>query len=364
MEASLTAKIQELGDLELAALLCLIAGEHCIITTKTNLVNDVAQELLLICQRIFGLTFAVVECSENTSLDDFREAVLVDGPDEFHDSYESHPTDHNIHLRLPQSLPSRQPSVQSSNQSNRLDERRVADVVLAKNLSTANHQVQIQALELIRTKRLFSHTAMHATSHNFLLVVIQPLGLPPLTKHLNDLFAISHHHSNADGFPNLEDASQSRLDDGNASIASSNRSMTSDMGEQNGAVFSQADIDALRHATVQTHTTAEVMAHLHHIPIFMKLSRWIAGGVSAMATRQLRSISRALAPLHGVTYVTPSLVQLAARKVYPHRLVLATTKTERSLQWGSDVREVERLLKGMTVQKAIDDVLASVETPL
>lgn len=48
MAAATAAKIQELGDLELAALLCLTADEHCIITSESKLVNDVAQELLLV----------------------------------------------------------------------------------------------------------------------------------------------------------------------------------------------------------------------------------------------------------------------------------------------------------------------------
>ena len=60
----------------------------------------------------------------------------------------------------------------------------------------------------------------------------------------------------------------------------------------------------------------------------------------------------------------PSLVALAARKVYPHRLVLATADTERSLQWGSDPQAVKEMLEGVTVEDAIEDVIDSVETPL
>lgn len=128
--------------------------------------------------------------------------------------------------------------------------------------------------------------------------------------------------------------------------------------------ISRKAVERLRTAAKEVRLSAEVSAYMHNIVIFMRLNRYVAGGVSASATMQLKSLIRALAPLHGLTYVPPSLVALAVRKVYPHRLVLATLKTERSLQWGSDLRAVEDVLHGVTVDDAIDSVLSSVEAPL
>jgi hypothetical protein len=75
-------------------------------------------------------------------------------------------------------------------------------------------------------------------------------------------------------------------------------------------------------------------------------------------------IYSALAPLHGIDYITPSLVALAARKVYPHRLVITTPENERSTQWGSSVEAVAELLEGITVEEIIEDVLETVQVPL
>lgn len=110
--------------------------------------------------------------------------------------------------------------------------------------------------------------------------------------------------------------------------------------------------------------SAEVAAYLHNVPIFMRLSRYVSGGVSALATKHLRIIVDALAPLHDLTYCPPSLVALAARKVYPHRIVLSTPKTEKSVQWGSDPRAVQDMLEGITAEDAIDAILSTVEAPL
>jgi hypothetical protein len=71
-----------------------------------------------------------------------------------------------------------------------------------------------------------------------------------------------------------------------------------------------------------------------------------------------------LAPLHGLSYVTPSLIALAARKVYLHRIQIVDAAKERSMQWGSDLEAVSTLLEGVGPEEVIEDVLGSTEVPL
>jgi hypothetical protein len=47
-------KIQDLSDLELAALICLVAQEHCIIDTEPDALDDIVQELELVLQNIYS----------------------------------------------------------------------------------------------------------------------------------------------------------------------------------------------------------------------------------------------------------------------------------------------------------------------
>jgi hypothetical protein len=74
--------------------------------------------------------------------------------------------------------------------------------------------------------------------------------------------------------------------------------------------------------------------------------------------------SSALAPLHGLSYITPSLIALAARKIYPHRINLTSPENERSMQWGSSLEAVKAVLEGVTVEEVVEEVLQSVEVPL
>lgn len=72
---------------------------------------------------------------------------------------------------------------------------------------------------------------------------------------------------------------------------------------------------------------------------------------------------RLLAPLHGIDYLTPSIVMLAARKVFRHRIVVATPEEDRSLQYGSDIGTVARILADVTPDSILDGVLA-LEPPI
>lgn len=73
-----------------------------------------------------------------------------------------------------------------------------------------------------------------------------------------------------------------------------------------------------------------------------------------------------MAPLHGLTYVTPSIVGLAARKVYRHRIEIASPEKERSMQYGSDLDAIREILEGVGPEDVIEDVLGSTgaEVPL
>lgn len=82
------------------------------------------------------------------------------------------------------------------------DDRAIANVVLITGLSLASENLQIQALEvnyqlatsqqleadrlfeLLRTKRIFTHTAIHTAPKTFLLVVVTSSSEPRLNHHL------------------------------------------------------------------------------------------------------------------------------------------------------------------------------------
>jgi hypothetical protein len=333
------ATIQQLNDLELAVLASLIAEEHCLFSTDTPSTEDLRDELRAICTNTFGLKAVSITCDSRTTVDDLNEALLVeshDHPDEVEGLHDQRST-----AALGVGFSSMRKS-SSPSPSHDLESRRIANVVIAADLDMADTGVQVQILELLRTRRVFTRTAMHSAPKDFLFIGIMSRTGARLTHHLNDMFCMSHLHASEDGLPYTDDEIEREMD----------------------PPVPIADVMTLREQARKVRMTGEVASYLHNIVLFMRTSRYVTSGVTATATKQLRTLSGALAPLHGLNYVPPSLVVLAAHKIYPHRLVLATSSTEKSLQWGSDPSAVGRILDGITVEGVIEDVLASFESPL
>ncbi|KAF2773149.1 hypothetical protein EJ03DRAFT_250450, partial [Teratosphaeria nubilosa] len=324
MDGLTQEKIQSLSDLDLAILVSLISSQHCIVSTERAARSDLRDELRLTCNETFGLQTAVVDCAKGTTADDFNEALLVDVVDQFDDAPEDRRQSPQPGVHVGFSSLRHNTYCRPGSIGNELDERRIADVVIATHLDLADANVQVQALELLRTRRIFTRTSMHVAPNDFLLVVILSEPRARLSHHLNDMFAMSHDHADDDGLPHLEEGTMEK------SIM---------------PIFSPGEIKTLRNLVDNVKLSGEVRQYLHNVVVFTRMSRYVKGGVTAASSRHLRAMAMALAPLHGLDFVTPSLVALGARKVYPHRLVLATAETEKSLQWGSDPEAVRELLE-------------------
>lgn len=337
--ATMQENIQQLNDLELAVLASLVAEEHCLFSTDNAPVQDLRNELLAVCVHTFGLRTAYITCDSTTTVDDLNDAMLVESPRDTNEEPDRHVGRSSAALDVAFSARGR---ASSPSRSNDLESRQIANVVIAANLDVSNTGVQVQILELLRTKRVFTRTAMHTAPKDFLFIGILSRTGSRLTHHLNDIFCMSHFHASEDGLPYMDGVLEKDF----------------------SPSLPHADIMDLREQAHNARMTGEVASYLHNIVLFMRNSRYVTSGVTATATKQLRTLSSALAPLHGLDYVPPSLVVLAAHKIYPHRLVLATSSTEKSLQWGSDPRAVGRLLENVTVESVIEDVLASFESPL
>jgi MoxR-like ATPase len=309
-----------------------------------------------IASNIFGLTNSVVDCSENTTLDDFDAALLT----ELSYSPRDDPPVRTRH----DSYFAQSPGFRSLSHSSPLseafgDNRKIASVVIAKNLDQAPRTVQIQALELIRTKRLFTHTSVQYVPKRFLFIAVVAGGEGPrLTEHLNNHIFISHFHDPKDGYPNLEE-----LDSDAESISSVVRK-PANLEPSSDPVFSTADISAIQSLTSSISVSAEITRYIMNIIAFLRLHRGVLGGISPLATSHCSKLVRSLAPLHGLSYVTPSLVALAVKKIYPHRIHIVPPEKERSVQWGSNIDAVAAALEGMGAEAVIEDVLASVEVPV
>ncbi|OQD74875.1 hypothetical protein PENDEC_c009G05782 [Penicillium decumbens] len=354
--------VRQLSDLEVALFLCLVAREHCLIETTRDGIHDLAKELALVCSNTFNLSYSILDCDATTSIEDIQNDILT------------------ADARKSQDRPSyfRLKSASSSNLSSRMtlrdcskspipsslpDDTNVVNVVIAQHFNLVDEDVQVQALQLMRTKKLITEVGILNAPSDFLfipLVVRESDQLrPPLKTHLIEHLLISHYHDPVDGYVYLEE--NDWLSDGQLSASSVIHTPKS-FGKKSPKV-DHLTIDKLREASESVTTSAEVVRYIQDIVVFLRLSRAVAGGVSAKASNDFARFAQFLAPLHGIDYLTPSIVALAARKVFRHRIMVATPQDDRSLQYGSGLEAVSSVLAGVTPDSILDGVLA-LEPPI
>ncbi|KAL6878991.1 hypothetical protein J3F83DRAFT_724692 [Trichoderma novae-zelandiae] len=370
----LLEKVHSLSDLELAILLCLVNREHVLISTPPAAIDDLVQELQLIASKTFNLQPVVVNCHPSTTLEDFASALLLQpqhppplnatnsrsvSPFARADSYfalSSHPNPNPNHHRSSTPLSPRTTPFSTSPQ--------IAHFVIAKNLDRAPRAVQIQALELLRTRRIFTRTSVQAAPRQFVFVPVLGAasgGEAHVTAHLNDFFSVAHWHNPDDGYVNLDEAqSRSDADDETAST----ESVVKKEAAPSTALISDIEISHLAKLSQEVQIDVDILRYQMNVVSFLRMHRAVAGGITPAATKHLHQLVKSLAPLHQLDFVTPALVGLAVRKVYLHRIRITEPEKERSMQWGSQLEAVEALLEGVGPEEVIEEVLEMVTAPL
>lgn len=369
---NLLDNIQEFTDLELAVFLCLVAHGHCLMSIEESLVNDLASELALIVSDRFGLSYAVLDPEDFPTAEHFGEASLEEEGASF-----SVNDDKNDSTAEPGSLRTRltdldiRAAPRPSHGESQLDNRMIKNVIIAKHFNLADEHVQVQAIEIINNKRFISRTTVHTTPKTFLFIPIVSTSSEHirLIPHLNDRIFISHHHDPEDGFINLEEMedsseSSSGPSHDNHNLQQQNPQHISWTPQKRTRHITRDSIDKIRTMGESTAMTPEIRRYLQDIVTFLRIERGVDGAITPRATTHFVALAKYLAPLHGINFVTPSLIALAARKVYTHRINIATAMRERSMQYGSDPVGVAQLIEGLTPQEVIETVLNTVQCPL
>ncbi|KAJ5120323.1 uncharacterized protein N7515_009711 [Penicillium bovifimosum] len=352
---------EQLSDLEVALFLCLVAREHCLIETTSYCIRDLAKELALISSSTFGYSYCVLECSSATSIEDIFNDVL--SPDARANYRPSRPWMNAETSSKRSSFKSLDNYSKPPAPLSQLPGSNVVNVVVAKNFNYVSDDIQVQMLHLMRSRELVTENGALNAPEDFLFIPLVARDSdqlqPPLKTHLVDNLFVSHFHNPGSGYTYLEE--NDWLSDGQLSASSVIHKSKQKQMKQ--AMVSRAALESLRERSALVSTSAEVVRYIQDIVVFLRLSRAVARGVSAKANIQFSRFTQLLAPLHGIDYVTPSIVALAARKVFRHRICVTAPGEDRSLQYGSNLHAVSQVLADVTPDSILDGVLA-LEPPL
>ena len=158
----------------------------------------------------------VVTCTPSTTLEDFASALLIprDPSSSSYTPYETRRKSGTDSYFVAKPALSRLQSAEATDTSSRTTAPRdIANFIIAKRLDRAPNAVQIQALELLRTRRIFTRTSVQTAPKQFVFVPLledTSASQARVNKHLNDFFFVSHWHTSADGFVNLEEQEAQR----------------------------------------------------------------------------------------------------------------------------------------------------------
>ncbi|KKA27032.1 hypothetical protein TD95_004347 [Thielaviopsis punctulata] len=368
------AKVHGLCDVELALLLSLIANESPIISAPESVQDDLVEEIQLIAAKTFGLSCAVVRCTPQTTVDDFTAAIFRNPPPRSPSAFSPRleyiaPRYPSLSLTIP---PPASPGVGPTPTPPAVPTSsagfQTPNIVVAKDLNLAPLPVQMQALEMLRATHVFTRNKQTKPAQFMILPVLiaERSGDAKLAPHLNEHFFMAHFHHPDMGFVYLgedEDDMQTREDDESVrSTVSVVKRLTEP--SLNDATFSEADLAMLTNLSNKVSIDTEVLRYQLNIIAFLRLHRAVSSGISPTATRHLEKLCRCLAPLHRIDFVTPALVVLATRKIYPHRIIVASARQERSMQWGSDGKAIAEALEEIGPEEVIEDVLDIVTAPV
>ncbi|KAI5303787.1 hypothetical protein KEM56_007193 [Ascosphaera pollenicola] len=357
-------KIDDLSDLEIAVLLSLVAREHCIVDTEPEFVDDLLAELRLIIENVYGLNYSVLLCTTETTVDDLRRAFLQRGAPKR--EIERATISSSTSMPVESTLSFDQRATTSVN------------VIVAKHFDIVPQEVQLAALDILCSKHVATSSGPRNLSDPFIfipLVPSNPKGLScSFNKHLLDHIFSSYHHSAENGFPNVEASSEWLSSDQTSSSGRPLNKSVANIGQQRPTLISQEprahdnviaqDIGLLRSLSEKVTIPPEVNSYIYSITVFLRMNRGVAGGVTPNTTTHMKQYARCLAPLQKVDYVFPALVEIAARQVYRHRIIVGSPRSDRSLLYGSSLRAVELVFQNLTPEVIIDEVLEEVDAPV
>lgn len=124
------------------------------------------------------------------------------------------------------------------------------------------------------------------------------------------------------------------------------------------------EVEALSSQTSQVVIIPEIKVYMQDIVVFLRTHRLVRKGVSPKAVKDFERLLRAFCVLYGKLYATPSLVALAARKIFPLKIELCDPEDEPTVHYGSDINLLSKWVSRWDAEMVIDDVLNNVTAPL
>ncbi|VVT54103.1 uncharacterized protein SAPINGB_P003908 [Magnusiomyces paraingens] len=252
------------------------------------------------------------------------------------------------------------PARTTSHTSHKKQRQGLPRFIIMKDLDRASREIQSLVVQGLVTKTVFCNGVEYPFPNTNSLVVSlinlkRGQGVEGLMPHLKDLFFFRHHVS-------LEDSSGIPL--------SKEEIRERSLRLPNIAPAQLVSKDMIDEAVSQIGRIViipEIKIYMQDIVVFLRTHRLVQAGrgVSPKGVKDFEKLLRIMCVVHGNEYATPSLVALAARKLFPLKVDMCRLpEYEPTLHYGSDIKLVTQWMKKWDAELIIDDVLNIVPAPL
>lgn len=108
----------------------------------------------------------------------------------------------------------------------------------------------------------------------------------------------------------------------------------------------------------------DIRQYMQDIVLFLRNHRLVSKGVSPKSVKDFEFLVRMLSVLHDYDFATPSLVAIAAKKLFPFRIQVCHPIDEPTLKYGGDIKIVAQWMKKWDSELIVEDIINCVPPPL
>lgn len=224
--------------------------------------------------------------------------------------------------------------------------KQLVPFLILRNVSSLSNECQALLLQLLQSGKTTYRGVTYTKPPGFVLLSVSKNDVY-MFEYLRDEFFV-YHECHVDSEVDISRLMQS---------ISEERTATTPL-------MTVGDIKKLHEKALQVTIVAELLRYMQDIIVHIRCHRVVARAIKPRAVRDFSLFVRLMCVLNGSEYATPSVIAVAARKLLPSAVHIASPDFEPSLAYGSDYKLIEEYVTSWDGALVVEDVLNRVKAPV
>ncbi|KAG5366546.1 hypothetical protein CJU89_0979 [Yarrowia sp. B02] len=225
-------------------------------------------------------------------------------------------------------------------------DKQLMPFLILRNVASLSNECQALLLEVLQTGKTTYRGVTYSKPPGFLLLSVSKNDVY-MFEYLRDEFFV-YHECHVDSEVNIGQLIESISEERTASPP----------------LMTAADIKMLHDKASKVSIVAELQRYMQDIIVHIRCHRVVARAIKPKAARDFTLFVRHMCVLNDSDFATPSVIAVAARKLLPSSVHIASPEFEPSLAYGSDYKLIEEYITSWDGALVVEDVLNRVKAPV